>query len=283
MFIVDSQIHVWAASTPERPWPAPGADGRSATPQRDIPFGIEEALGLMDEAGINRAVIVPPSWEGDYNDLALAAAYRHPDRFAVMGRIAPERPEAPAQIAVWRKQPGMLGLRFMFNAHAPWLADGDDKAADYWLWGAAEKAGLPITLMPHAWYWLVEQVAERYPGLKLCIDHMGCASSRRDAEAFTHMDQLLRLARFPNVAVKASALPCCSSAPYPWTWLHPEVRKTYDAFGPQRMFWGTDISRSPCGYRENVELFTRELSWLTPADLEWIMGRGVCEWYGWPR
>ena len=191
MFIVDSQIHVWAASTPDRPWPAPGADGRSATPQREIPFGIDEALGLMD------------------------------------------------------------------------------------------KAGIPITLMPHAWCWLVEQVAERHPGLKLCIDHMGCASSRRDAEAFTHMDALLRRARFPNIAVKSSALPCCSSAPYPWAWLHPQVKKTYDAFGPQRMFWGTDISRSPCGYRENVELFTRELSWLTATDLEWIMGRGVCEWYGW--
>ncbi len=99
MLIVDSQIPVWATSTPERPWPASGADGRSATPQREIPFGIGEALALMDEAGINRAVIVSPSWEGDYNDLALAAAHRHPERFAVMGRIAPERPEALAQIA----------------------------------------------------------------------------------------------------------------------------------------------------------------------------------------
>lgn len=35
-------------------------------------------------------IIVPPSWEGERNDLALVAARLHPDRFAVMGRLALE-------------------------------------------------------------------------------------------------------------------------------------------------------------------------------------------------
>jgi hypothetical protein len=40
-----------------------------------------EALLLqMDLAGVHRAVLVPPSWEGDRNDLALAAAETYPDR-----------------------------------------------------------------------------------------------------------------------------------------------------------------------------------------------------------
>ena len=43
-------------------------------------------LKEMDAAGVARVVIVPPSWEGDRNDLALEAARLHPDRFAVMGR-----------------------------------------------------------------------------------------------------------------------------------------------------------------------------------------------------
>ena len=28
-------------------------------------------------------------------------------------------------------------------------------------------------------------------------------------------------------------------------------------------------------------MFTEEIPWLTPADQEWIMGRGLCEWLGW--
>ena len=55
----------------------------------------------------------------------------------------------------------------------------------------------------------------------------------------------------------------------------------YDAFGPRRMFWGTDQSRSPISYREGVTMYTEETPWFTAEDREWIMGRGVCEWLGW--
>lgn len=55
-----------------------------------------------------------------------------------------------------------------------------------------------------------------------------------------------------------------------------------DALGPRRTFWGTDLTRMACTYRECVDLFTEHLPWLAGADLEWVMGRGVCEWLGWP-
>ena len=60
------------------------------------------------------------------------------------------------------------------------------------------------------------------------------------------------------------------------------ARRLFDAFGPRRTFWGTDLTRMPCTYRECIDLFTDELGWLKGEDLEWVMGRGVCEWLGWP-
>jgi predicted TIM-barrel fold metal-dependent hydrolase len=62
---------------------------------------------------------------------------------------------------------------------------------------------------------------------------------------------------------------------------HPHIRTLVDAFGPRRVFWGTDLTRMPRTYRECVTLFTEELPWLKGADLEGVMGRGVCEWLGW--
>jgi L-fuconolactonase len=38
----------------------------------------------------------------------------------------------------------------------------------------------------------------------------------------------------------------------------------------------------PCPRRQAVTLFTEELPWPPDADLEWIMGRAICEWLGWP-
>jgi hypothetical protein len=37
----------------------------------------------------------------------------------------------------------------------------------------------------------------------------------------------------------------------------------------------------PCSYRQCVTFFTQELPWLKGDDLEWVMGRAVCEWLGW--
>jgi len=75
---------------------------------------------------VARVVIVPPSWEGDRNDLALEAARLHPHRFGVMGRPAIEHPASRDLLKDWRRQPGMLGLRFTFGSalQRPWLTDG---------------------------------------------------------------------------------------------------------------------------------------------------------------
>jgi hypothetical protein len=58
------------------------------------PFTIEKLVPLMDEAGVDRAVVVPPSWIGERNDYGLEAARRYPDRFRVMGRFPLNNPAA---------------------------------------------------------------------------------------------------------------------------------------------------------------------------------------------
>jgi len=47
------------------------------------------------------------------------------------------------------------------------------------------------------------------------------------------------------------------------------------------MFWGTDITRMPCAWRQCVTLFTEELPWLSPKDQEPVMGRALCTWLDW--
>jgi predicted TIM-barrel fold metal-dependent hydrolase len=127
---------------------------------------------------------------------------------------------------------------------------------------------------------LDDDIAERHPGLKLVVDHLALTRGK-DEEAFREIDRLLALAGRPNVAVKASCLPLYTTDKYPYQRLHPYLRRVYDAFGPKRMFWGSDWSRLPCTYRQCVTMFTEEMTWLSNDDLEWIMGRGLCEWIGW--
>ncbi len=275
MLIVDGQVHTWAASTPERPWPGQGE------PHREVPFGTDDLLREMDAAGVSRAVLVPPGWEGARNDLALAAAQAHPDRYAVMGRIPHQLlSKSQGKLVGWRRQPGMLGIRLAFNT--PNAAKIFSSGKLDWLWQEAEAEGVPLMILAwHADLHFVDAIAARHPALKLVMDHFSLDGHTCDAAAFRHFDKLLALAKRPNVAAKASALPCYSRDVYPYRSLHAYIRQAYDAFGPQRLFWGTDLSRSPIPYRQQVTMFTEEMPWLSDTDKSWIMGRGICAWLGW--
>src|ERR1700716_845401 len=63
--IVDAQVHLWKAELPDWKW-VPGLQ-----PQLPEPFTIERLVPMMDEAGVDRAGIVPPSWPRDRNHHAI--------------------------------------------------------------------------------------------------------------------------------------------------------------------------------------------------------------------
>ncbi len=275
MMIIDSQVHIWAAETPEKPW----ATIDASKPHRAEPLGHEELLREMKAAGVDRCICVPPSWEGDRNDVSLEAARLHPDRFAVMGRLALNQPSSRERIATWKEQPGMLGIRAIFHQGRTksWLDDG---TAD-WFWDAAERYDVPVMVFaPHAVAKLGE-IAERHPGLRLIVDHMGLSTSLKGKLLDPAIDEVIKLARLSNVAVKASALPCYVTESYPFPSLHAHVRRVVEAFGPRRVFWGTDLSHLPCPYRQAVTLFTEEIN-LSAKEKEWVMGRAIAEWLNWP-
>ncbi|MBT5111164.1 MAG: amidohydrolase [Rhodospirillaceae bacterium] len=275
MLIVDAQVHVWAAHTPERPWPDDGFGREHSSP----PLTPSVLLTRMDEIGIDRAILVPPSWEGDYNDLAIRAATDHPDRFAIMGRFDLGDSTNAARLPDWKTQTGMLGIRvsFLMPHQRQWLAD---QSID-WFWDAAERADIPLMILPPDQLPAIERVAERHPKLRMIIDHLAITSSRRDDEAFATLEDLYPLSRYANIAVKASGLSNYTNDSYPFRAIHGHIERVVDTFGPNRVFWGTDISRLRCSYSEALSYFTDELSFLSDADKELVMGKGICDWLGW--
>ena len=273
MQIVDAQIHVWGSGLP-----------RNLAHRQVTAFPTEEAVGLMDEGGVDAAVIHPPGWDPGATAMAFAAVRIYPGRFAIMGALPLDQPESRALVASWRSQPGMLGLRYGFLQEPlrGWLEDG---TLD-WLWDAAERAGVPIAMLATDSLPAIGQIAEHHPGLRLTIDHLGGRGGNttlKDAAAMTHLPALLALAKHPNVAVKATGVPGYSSEAYPFPTMQTFVRQLYDAFGPQRLFWGTDITKMPCSWRQCVTMFTEELPWLSEPDKALIMGQALCAWWGWER
>jgi predicted TIM-barrel fold metal-dependent hydrolase len=187
-------------------------------PQLPEPFTLERALPLLDEAGIDRAVVVPPSWHGDRNDYALEAARRYPNRFAVMGRIPLQNPKSAELLAGLKAQPGMLGIRLTFQGRVKWLDDGTADSFGQW-----PKGGLPVMfLAPERAR--IAGIAERHPQLQLIAIIWAWSLDPAYKPAIRRRDQrTLALAKHQNVSVKLPGLRTIKE-PYPYRDLNPHVK-----------------------------------------------------------
>jgi predicted TIM-barrel fold metal-dependent hydrolase len=177
-----------------------------------------------------------------------------------------------------------MGVRLTFHHEydESWIRDG---TAD-WFWPVAEKMDIPVMMNAPTVHDDIAGVAERYPKLRLIIDHMGRRKGMKDDKLGLGIAPTIGLAKYPNVFVKLTSVPSCSSEAYPYRNIHPYLKQLVEAFGPRRCFWGTDLSamlsRSTCTYPQAVSMFTEEMDFLSGEDLEFVMGRGLAECLRWP-
>ena len=285
MFICDSQVHIWGKETEKRPWAPGGRELVREMGHRQEPIGYEELKKLMDEAGVDRALIVPPTWDMDRNDLGLEAAEKYPDRFGLISRVPLLKPEiGRALLYKLLDTPAAKGVRLTFfrKEEATWLFDG---TAD-WYWPLAEELGVHTMIHAAKFSPQVAEIAEKFPNLKLILDHMGVPGGTKDDNCRPYVAGTVALARYPNISVKLSSLPAKTTEPYPYKNLQEYVRDLVKAFGPERCFWGTDLSRilGAVGgtYSQCVRHFTEEIDCLSADDLEQIMGSALCRALDWP-
>jgi L-fuconolactonase len=266
MLIVDSQVHPWS-------------DGESTGHHRRSPITGDVLRAEMERAGVARAVLVPPLWDPGGNAYSLALARAEPDRFAVMGLLTQGVAKPDEQLRTWRQQPGMLGIRLLLNTRdrmAPLL-----RGELAQLWPVAEETGLVVALLIPGALHLVDGIARGHPALNIIVDHLGVSRGSSGPAAFDHLPALLALAVHPNVHVKAAAVGDYALDPYPFRSLDVTLRRIFDAFGPERILWGSDLSRLHHPYRQCVTHFCETLSWLSGADQKLIMGGNVCRLLGW--
>jgi L-fuconolactonase len=274
--VVDAQVHVWLPEGPDRPWPPGGAE-RAHAMHRHEPITGATLLAEMKDAGVDRAVLVPPFFEGYRNDYAVACATEAPEAFRVMARVD-LRTGDPGPVRELLREPVVAGVRLVF---LPADAGRVDDPGAEWLWAFAEAEDVPVALLASGQLGALGDLARRRPGLRLAVDRLGLTGQATDAAAAPEIAELAGLAGLGNVSVKTTAAPCYSTEPYPYPALHPFLRQLYDAYGPERLFWGSDLSRLRGSYPDLVRLFREDLDFLSPADVEAVMGRSVLTWLNW--
>lgn len=269
MLICDSQVH--APVTPE--FGPVGSIDR------------EPLMAEMSTAGVDRVVLVPRAHPSnpDNNAPTIRAAEERPDLFSVVALVdLQNRAKVERWAEGWSEAGVVRACRALgYRDPSRSLLDGRKLG---WFWALAEELRIPTMLLAPDLLDRVAEIAEAHPDLPLTIDHMGIDPDRQDYtsdELVAAIERTNELARFPQVRVKASRVPGTVTESYPFRSTSGAVERLVDAWGPQRVFWGSDLTKLRCSYRECVEHFTMELDFLTSDDLEWVMGRGVCKWLGW--
>ncbi len=275
--VVDAQVHVWLPEGPDRPWPPGGAE-RARAVHRPDPISGPTLLTEMRAAGVDRAVLVPPFFEGHRNDHAVACATAAPEAFRVMARVD-LRTGDPGPVRELLRDPVVAGVRLVF---LPADAGRVDDPGAEWLWAFAEAEDVPVMLLASGQLGALGDLARRRPGLRLAVDHLGLTGRATDAAAAPEIGELAALAGLANVSVKVTALPCYSTEAYPWPAMHPHLRRLLDAYGPERLFWGSDLSRLRGSYADLVRVFREDLDFLPGPDADAVLGGSVLRWLDWP-
>jgi predicted TIM-barrel fold metal-dependent hydrolase len=265
MRIIDPHVHVWKKD-PSYPW----APETTKPPAEDaLP---ETLLGLMKANGVSHTVIIQVihyRWDNRY---ARDAIRQHKGKFLGVCRVNPESPGAPDDLTRLVKEEGFRGVRISpaGNASGDWI--GGPLMPP--LWRRTQELKVPMTVLtatsrlPQ-----VARLIEQFPDLDVVIDHM--ADCRPDQPA--EQKKLLDLARFPRVYVKISHTWSLSKQPYPYQDTHEQVHKLYDAFGPQRLMWGTDwpLVEGYCGYARALALVRDEMKFLNDEDKRWMLAKTI--------
>ncbi len=287
MEVIDAQIHTWE-TVPSRPWD-PAFDYGT---DRQHPFPVEHALAGMDAIGVTAAVIsLPPSYRspvagGAYrydNSYAEEAALRYPGRFASVQRWDPRDPELDRLAGELRDRPATLGVRATLVSDEEWALF---RAGGYEpLFAAAERHQVPVMFFVSGHADEAAPVARAHPDLALVIDHLELRQPpymAADPDPFERLPLTLGLAQYPKVAVKLSGAPSLSRQRYPFRDLWPALHRLLEAFGPDRLLWGSDATRVRGLHTWSEALdFIRYTGELSDADKEKILGvslRRILRW-----
>ena len=275
--IIDTHLEVWTLD-PKFPFHHP--EHPEARPEMAAP--VENEVQEMRDYGLRYAVLINPRYYGWDNSYISYSLHRYPGLFVAHGLLNPEDPKAPERLRYWIKEHGFQGMRFspLYHPQSTWL----NSKALYPLWREAERLGAVFNfyILPHQMP-LLEEMAGRFPGVKIVVDHLG-EPDLRAADPWQDFRKMFRLSKFSQVWISASEPYEISLTKFPYQDIRPFFKAVYEEFGGRKLIWGTGYPRPrwELPMDKELEFVNAVLDFYSAEDRELILGKNALNIWKFP-
>lgn len=269
--VIDSHLHVWA-NRQEAAQAFPYAVGQDPPEALQDRASIGSLLEHMDQSGVDGALIVQPINHQFDHSYVIHAIQSHPNRFKGMMLHDPSHStEQALEVLQDLSTKGFVGVRF--NPYL-WPKQGEgwtpmsSSAAAIAVYEKCAELNMAVGVMCFQGLQLhyedILKLLQSSPKTNLILDHFGfCSLTDQGNAAF---QQLLSLAKYPQVTIKISALfRLGDDVPYSRV-QNERLQPLLAAFGVERLMFGTDfpfVLLQSEGYLGTVDLIR---SWLPNDD-----------------
>jgi L-fuconolactonase len=244
-------------------------------------FGPKQLEPLLQQQGFDGALVVQARQCEQETQTLLTLAQQSRGVCGVVGWLDITAPQLPQWLEEWRQQPLLRGWRHLVQ---------DEPQPDAWLVRSEVQRGMQALqrqgyvydiLVTHRHLAAAAQFAAEHDDYWLVLDHLGKPDIALGAEHWAQ--QIKPLAALPHVVCKLSGL--ITEAPgghWQASQLLPFFEAALEAFGPQRLMFGSDwpVCLLAGDYGQVYQLNEQAIATLSPSQQAEIWGGTACRIYG---
>ncbi|MFS2006875.1 amidohydrolase family protein [Duganella sp. CT11-25] len=275
--IVD--IHPHIISDDEQRYPPAPLFGKRSDWSQERPSTVEALIAEMDKAGVAKAAVVHSSTTyGFDNSYVVEGCNRYAGRLVAVGSVDVLREDAPQRIREWQQR-GLAGLRLFTGGSTKEFDPSElDDPRSFPAWELCAELGLTMCIqtgpigLPQ-----VTALARRFPTVPIILDHLG-RPEVADGAPYAKAQSLFDLAPLKNIYLKLTPR------------IFNDVRKeqasaatffpkVVQAFGAERLAWGSNYPTSPGALSEILATAQAGLASLNDEERAWIFCKTAQQLY----
>jgi L-fuconolactonase len=242
---------------------------------------IESLEFEMNQAGVDGAVLIQHGGTYD-NDYLFDEAGKRGDRFKVVVLVDPEDSDPLGKLEKLAEQ-GAAGIRLFPGGQFTALSNVTD------IWRKAGELGLVVSAMGDDKGFssaAFKKIVEVCPDTQIVIEHL--AGVGITDPPYTDYESALQCAKFSNTTIKVPGLGEITKRPpllrpdFRFDNIPPLFEMAYEAFGANRMMWGSDYPPSAGreGYGNTLEGVRSHPAFANGDDIDWVLGKTAARVWG---